>query len=205
MNNNRVLDQISQASRDGQYAEIEGLLSELDRSHVTAEQQRRLQAAQQYLGKSNPDLAQKFCELMNGATAPPTPTSITAIIQDLRRASGNPRLWEQKPQSGGAVSYLSWQTVTELLDTHAPGWNCRTVGIRESEDAFIVTVELSLAGATRQASYRQPKRGRRQNGASFDYTAPLESAERRAMTRAASLFGVGATPPPSRNGRAPRR
>ena len=132
---------------------------------------------------------------MTTATATPTAAPLAATIQTLRQLSEDPGIWATLPSSDGAAPYLPWHTVTRILDAGAPGWECETVAIHETAEAITVTVKLSIGGAGRCASYQQSKTGQRRDGGIFNVSAPLEKAERRALARAAGLFGLGAETP----------
>ena len=183
MNATELLAQARDETRDGDYDSAFRTLERIDGSELSPEEQDRMEAGRHYIQQRM-------------ALLPPVQRIATA----LRRASADPELWADKPQTGGAVPYLSWQTVAKLLDEHAPGWQHRVASIIETDTAVTVTCEIEIAGVRRQASCRQDRFGERRDGSKFAYTAPTESAERRAMVRAATLFGCGAEPPtkPSR-------
>ena len=175
-------------TRKGQYPEALQALSSIDPNNLNEEERTRLEAGMRHV--------------QDCMSAPP---NLQQIVAALKEASSDPALWGNKPQSDGPAPYLSWQTVVQLLDRHAPGWQFSVTRIIESPEAFIVTVQIEIAGAKRQASYRSERFGTRRDGGSFAYTAPMETAERRAMARAATLFGCGATSPERRNSNRRRR
>lgn len=119
------------------------------------------------------------------------PAALADTIETLRQLSSDPSLWDTLPSSDGPVPYLPWHTVTRPLDAGAPGWECDTVAIHEAADTVTVTVR----GIGRCASYQQRLTGKRREGGTFLVSAPLEKAERRALARAAGLFGCGAEAP----------
>lgn len=182
------LEEASALASAGRNADALRTLSSIDPDDLDQEERKRLEAGIQYLHES--------------MDAPP---SLQRIIANLLEASSDPSLWRNKPQSDGPALYLNWQTVAQLLDRHAPGWQFSVVNIIESEDAFIVTAQIEIAGVKRQASYRHERFGTKREGGKFAYTAPMETAERRAMARAATLFGCGARPPQRSNSNRKRR
>ena len=135
---------------------------------------------------------------MTSATAIPDTPALAATIETLRQLSADPGIWDTLPSADGAAPYLPWHTVTRILDAGAPGWEVDTVAIHETAEAITVTVRLSIAGVGRCASYQQAKTGKRRDGNVFQVSAPLEKAERRALARAAGLFGLGAEAPDRR-------
>ena len=126
----------------------------------------------------------------------PTSAPLIAVIENLRQLSADPGIWATLPSSDGAAPYLPWHVVTRILDAGAPGWECETVGIHETAETVTATVKLIIGGAGRCASYQQAKIGAKRDGGTFVVSAPLEKAERRALARAAGLFGLGAEAPP---------
>lgn len=123
------------------------------------------------------------------------PAALADTIETLRQLSSDPSLWDTLPSSDGPAPYLPWHTVTRLLDAGAPGWECDTVAIHEAADTVTVTVRLTVRGIGRCASYQQRLTGKKRDGGTFLVSAPLEKAERRALARAAGLFGCGAEAP----------
>ena len=188
MKASQQLDEARSLARNGEYREAYKALSAIDPDSISEEERKRLDAGLNHVR-----------DCMNATS------SLHQIVAALKEASSDRALWGNKPQSDGPAPYLSWQTVVQLLDRHAPGWQSSVTRIIESPEAFIVTVQIEIAGAKRQASYRSERFGTRRDGTSFAYTAPMETAERRAMARAATLFGCGATPPERRNSNRRRR
>lgn len=182
MNESEKLAAASAAARSGDYPGALKALNDIDASGLSPEERDRLTAGREYIQQRLP-----------------IPPSLETVVRNLKRASADPKLWDDKPQSGGPVPYLSWQTVAELLDQYAPGWQLSVSGITQTETTVAVTVELEINGVRRQASSVQERYGKSRNGQTFAYPAPLESAERRAMVRAATLFGCGAARPSNRN------
>lgn len=127
--------------------------------------------------------------------AAPVSAPLASTIENLRQLSADPSIWDTLPSADGAAPYLPWHTVAKILDAGAPGWHCETVGIHETSETVTVTVKLTIGGAGRCASYQQAKTGTRRDGVIFQVSAPLEKAERRALARAAGLFGLGAEAP----------
>ena len=127
------------------------------------------------------------------------PSNINSMIVQLRKASERPEHWVLRPDG---MPYLTWQTVAHLLDQHSPGWETRTVSIKDSENRVAVTIELSLPDpgggrVARQATAESERWGKRRDGTPFVISAALTTAERRAFCRAATWFGIGATTPGS--------
>lgn len=181
MNASQQLAEASEIARSGNYADAHQRLSKINPDDLNEEERQRLFAGREYV--------EKHIRL---------PPNLNQVIENLREASSDPQLWQNKPQTGGPAPYLSWPVVARLLDRHAPNWQVQTVNIIESERAFIVTVQLEINGVSRQASYRHNRFGIARDGREFEYTSPVESAERRAMVRAATLFGCGAEQPQRR-------
>jgi len=118
---------------------------------------------------------------------------LTTIVDALKDASAEPRLWKRKP-GRVAAPYLSWQTVAGLLERHAPGWSCSTTRAEIQDGMAVVTVSLCVAGCSREATAATALIETARDGTAYHVSA-MESAERTALKRAAALFGVGSTPP----------
>ena len=133
--------------------------------------------------------------MTTAAPEAPVSPSLAATIETLRQLSADPGIWATLPSGDGPAPYLPWPVVTRILDAGAPGWECETVAIHETDDSITVTVKLIIRGVGRCASYQQALTGKRRDGNIFQVSAPLEKAERRALARAAGLFGLGAEAP----------
>lgn len=116
------------------------------------------------------------------------------LYQDSRVAT----LWETLPQSG-KPPYLPWQKVVNLLHKHCGEvWEVKTVRVQyegEGADAeVVVTVRLTIMGVGRDASKSENLKGvTRSTGELYDRPG-METAERRALVRAATYFGLADKP-----------
>ena len=125
------------------------------------------------------------------------PASIKDVCRNIMMDSRNPALWKAMPGNKGG-EYLPWQTVINLLHKHAGGWECKTTRVSYSgegtEEEVTVTVRLTIYGFSRDGSKSEKCRGvSRQPGQEFDRPA-VETAERRALVRAATYFGLSDKP-----------
>ena len=155
MSAQNTLHEAGEKAMSGDFNSAMKLLKEIDPRDLSERERQRLEAGKDY------------CQGQMAATS-----QLARIIHNLRRASSDPSLWDSRPQSDGPAPYLPWKTVSDLLDQHAPGWKFRVTSIIENERSFIVTTEIEIAGATRQASSYSNKFGKRRDGTEFAYSKP---------------------------------
>lgn len=123
----------------------------------------------------------------------PQRTEIQEIVETLKQASMDPRLWKRLPNSDQSP-YIPWGTVAGLLDRHASEWSHTTTRADIKNGLAIMTVAIEVVGVARESTAAEALKGVVKNGPKageeYDIDA-IEKAERRALSRAAKLFGIG--------------
>ena len=93
------------------------------------------------------------------------------------------------------IPYLRWQDVANLLDRactqHRGSWEVETVWRDIKNGKAMVQCRLTLTGGDGARVSRESLGEVSLNAPAADWAPPMESAERKAMKRAAMLFGIG--------------
>lgn len=129
---------------------------------------------------------------------PPTQPSEWSIrqIQEVLSRPLPSQLISTRRQGGKGIPYLSWHTVSKILDKYAPAWSweiCR-MGMT-SDRLFLVgrlTVPTSEGHVCREATGTELLKREDKDGISeLAYGDPSSNAESMAFRRAAAKFGLG--------------
>ena len=123
--------------------------------------------------------------------------TLVDVCRDLMKASLDPSAWQKLPRKG-SPPFLSWQAVVNMLHKHAGDWEAKTIRVEYNGDGsneeVVVTVRLTIMGVSRDGSKAENLRAvSRDTGQEFDRPA-VETAERRALVRAATYFGIADKP-----------
>lgn len=150
---------------------------------------------------SRPALPQRRSEQPNAqnvALLPPSHPGEWTIrqIQEVLSRPLPAQMISIRRQGGRDIPYLSWHTVSKILDKYAPGWSweiCR-MGMT-SDRIFLIgrlTVPTSDGHICREATGTELlKRDDEDGPCELAYGDPSSNAESMAFRRAAAKFGLG--------------
>ena len=118
-------------------------------------------------------------------------------IRQLQEALSRPLpagLLSMRLQGGKEIPYLSWHTVSKILDKYAPGWSWEICRMGMTSDRLILvgrlTIQTSEGFVTRESTGTELLK--RDGGESeLAYGDPSSNAESMAFRRAAAKFGLG--------------
>ena len=121
---------------------------------------------------------------------------LNRLLETLRQPTPTERISIRNGPYGQAIPYLRWQDLMAILDQactkHRGNWNSK-IPWRDIENGrALVQCRLTITGGDGNQASREAIAQVNLHTASADYAPPMEVAERKALKRAAALFGVGA-------------
>lgn len=111
---------------------------------------------------------------------------ILEILEDLKKPVEN-RFIKTKTIKGNRIDYISWYTLTRLLDYYTPGWDWK---ITTSFDGNRVCVMGELTIKALEGDFTRSATGNEDSDLD-SYGDPYSNAEAMAFRRACARFGLG--------------
>jgi hypothetical protein len=107
------------------------------------------------------------------------------------------QLISTRRQNGKDIAYLSWHTVSKILDKYAPGWSWEICKMGMSSDRLFLVGRLTVLTCEgpicREATGTEALKRTNDEGDHIElaYGDPSSNAESMAFRRAAAKFGLG--------------
>ncbi len=111
---------------------------------------------------------------------------IIDILEDLKRPVAK-RFIKYKSIKGNRIEFISWYTLTRLLDYHAPGWDFQ---VDTSFDGRKVAVVGKLTIKAAEGDFTRCATGN-ENSDLDSWGDPYSNAEAQAFRRCCARFGLG--------------